>query len=288
MSRTIPVIFYAETMAASESTPTNGPVKNLIICPIGDRSMHRTWLSGPSKPQFDLFLIYFGDAPDTAAGDAKYYARRKGFKWEHLHFATEEFVHTLRQYERIWCPDDDIACDTAAVNLLFEVFERFNLELAQPAISDGEFSFKSLAQIRGNLLRYSPYVEIMCPIFSRDAFFSLKDTFLENRSGWGIDWIWPRRFTAEQIAIIDKVGVHHTGSLGKGLNYKLLAKLGIDPHRDFEKVVQRHGGFDPSIHRRMLRGQIRMKRVKDPDDRRSLGERLSDYLKWRSLRRTAA
>src|SRR5262249_1579889 len=152
-------------------------------------------------------------------------------------------------------------------------------QLAQPAISEGEFSFKSLAQVRGNLLRYSPYVEIMCPIFSRDAFFALKDTFLENRSGWGIDWVGPSRFAIDQIAIIDKVGVHHTGNLGKGLNYKLLAKLGIDPHRDFDEVVQRLGGFDRSIHRRMLRGRMRMKRIKDPEDRRSLGERFSDYLK---------
>ena len=36
-------------------------------------------------------------------------------------------AETLRQYDRIWCPDDDIACDTAAVNLLFDIFERFKL-----------------------------------------------------------------------------------------------------------------------------------------------------------------
>lgn len=259
--------------------------KNLVICPTGDRSVHRTWLSGPGKPNFDLFLVYYGDGPDTAAADAKYFARCKGFKWELMHFAAEKYGETLRQYDRIWCPDDDIACDTDAVNQLFEIFKNYKLQLAQPAIAEGDFAFKSLVQQRGNLLRYSPYVEVMCPIFTYEAFFRVKDSFIENRSGWGLDWLWPRRFGPREIAIIDKIGVHHTGKLGKGENYKFLAKLGIDPNRDFKETVNRHGGIDWSLHRRLIRGRIRMKRIKDPDDRRTLAQRLSDYLHWRRLRR---
>ena len=141
--------------------------------------------------------------------------RNKGFKWEHINLVAEQHRDTVRQYDYIWCPDDDIACDTAGVNKLFEIVRKYNVQLAQPAISEGEFAFKSLIQQRGNILRYSPYVEVMCPVFTQAAFFKLQDTFLENRSAWGLDWIWPKRFALTEMAIIDKVGVHHTGRLGK-------------------------------------------------------------------------
>jgi hypothetical protein len=141
---------------------------------------------------------------------------------------------------------------------------------------------------RGNLLRYTPYVEVMCPMFTREAFFKVADTFCENRSGWGLDWIWPKRFATREMAIIDKVGIHHTGPLGKGENYKFLAKLGIDPYREFEETVARHGGIDRAVHRRMLRGRVRMRRIKDPDDRRPLTARIADYVHWLRLKRAAA
>jgi hypothetical protein len=262
--------------------------RNLIISPIGDRSVHQTWIAGPEKSNFDLFLLYYGNGEDVAANDAKFYVRRKGFKWEHLHYVAEEHAEVIEQYDRIWCPDDDIACDTAGVNQLFELFEQYQLQLAQPAIAKGDFSFRGLTQQRGNILRYSPYVEVMCPIFTREAFLKVKPTFLENRSGWGLDWIWPKQFARHEMAIIDKVGIHHTGPLGKGEHYKNLAKLGIDPYRDFSETVARHGGINWNLHRGMLRGNLRLKRVKDPADCRGWIQRLRDHIQWMQQKRSAA
>lgn len=259
--------------------------RNLVITPIGDRSVHRTWLAGPDEPNFDLFLIYYGDGADTAQADAKYYLRRKGFKWEHMHYVVEEHGQTLSQYDRIWCPDDDVACSTADVNLLFELFERYRLQLAQPAVARGEFFFRGLTQRRGNLLRYSPFVELMCPIFTREAFVKVQPTFVENRSGWGIDWVWTKYFTRHEMAIIDKVGVHHTGQLGKGAHYKNLARLGVDPFRELEETVARHG-LNLRLHRRMMRGIVLMKSIRDPDDRRGWLQRLRDDLEWMLRKRT--
>ena len=256
-----------------------------MISPIGDRSVHRSWLAGPDKPNFDLFLLYYGDGADTAEADAKYYVRRKGFKWEHMHYVAEAHAATLSQYDRIWCPDDDVACDTAGVHLLFELFERYKLQVAQPAIAQGEFTFRGLTQRRGNVLRYSPFVEGMCPIFTREAFVKLKPTFLESRSGWGIDWLWTKYVAPHEMAIIDKVGVHHTGPLGKGDHYKKLASLGIDPFRELDETVARHG-MNLHMHRRMLRGAVWMKSIKDPDDRRGWFQRLRDDIQWMLQKRT--
>ncbi len=103
--------------------------RNLVICTVGDTSCHRTWLAGPEAPNFDVFLIYYGEGPVAAAGDAQYYVRRKGFKFELLDYVVNQHRETLENYDRIWCPDDDIASCTRDVNVMFEVFQRYELRL---------------------------------------------------------------------------------------------------------------------------------------------------------------
>jgi hypothetical protein len=238
--------------------------RNLIISPVGDDSLHGTWLSGPASRTFDLFLIHYGKQPDFGRADATYYAQRRGFKWELMHYALAQHPDIFARYRTIWCPDHDIRVNTAGVNRLFDVFEHYHLQIAQPAIAAGEVSYKTLQQKPGVILRYSPYVEIMCPIFTRDAFRRVSHTFLENRSGWGIDWVWPRYFRPGEIAIIDAVGVEHTGKLMRGENYQRLAALGIDPRADFKGVITKYGGFSRRLHRQFVRGSTRLVTVPDP------------------------
>ncbi len=263
-------------------------LKNLIICPIGDTSVHSTWIAGPSRPNFDLFLIYYGNGPDQAAGVAQHYLRRKGFKFELLHHIVHDHAATLSQYEQFWCPDDDIALETNEINSMFEIFARYRLQLAQPSVAKGDISYRGLLQRSGNILRYTPFVEVMCPLLTREALAKIQDTFLESRSAWGLDWIWSKRFSPLEMAVIDKVGVHHTRPLCSGEHYKSLARLGINPIRDFEKTAAHHGGIDLKLVERMRRGQVRMKRVPDLADRRSIFGRFSDHLQWRLRKRSSA
>ncbi len=165
--------------------------RNLVICTVGDTSCHRTWLAGPETPNFDVFLIYYGDGPDAAAGDAQFYVRRKGFKFALLDFVVNQHRGTLENYDRIWCPDDDIASCTRDVNVMFEIFQHYRLRLAQPAITEGDFSYRSLLRKPGNILRYAPFVEVMCPVFTRESFFQLSALFSKAlRAG---AWIGPGR-----------------------------------------------------------------------------------------------
>ena len=85
---------------------------NLVISPVGDSSKHYSWIQDRDSADFDLFLIYFGDEGDWAQSDAKYYLRRKGFKYQHLYHVSKLFEKELRSYDRIWCPDDDIYLET--------------------------------------------------------------------------------------------------------------------------------------------------------------------------------
>ena len=98
-----------------------------------------------------------------------------------------------------------------------------------------------------------------------------------------MDWLWPRYFTRRQIAVIDAVGVEHTGRLMRGENYQNLAKLGIDPGREFDQVMARHGGFNRRLHRKLVRGRIKLPAIWEPGSRVSLTGRMLARLGLRPL-----
>lgn len=259
---------------------TSGAHRNLVISTVGDRSKHPTWLRGDEPRRFDLFLIYFGDNPNYDFGPAEFTLRRKGFKFQLLYRALAEFRLEITNYDRIWCPDDDIAADSSTVNRLFDLFAKYQLELAQPAISMGEVSYEALRQVPDTTLRYSPYVEVMCPIFTRAALYEARELFLETESGWGIDWVWSKWFAKNKIAIIDACGVHHTGVLLRGDLYQKLKARGIDPFREFNECVSRHGGIDRRIHKRMVRGTMPMTRIPAEGQTLSLWEQATRRWRW--------
>ena len=77
--------------------------RNLVISPIGDESMHASWLSGPETRTFDLFLIYYGEREDFGRSEATYYVRQKGFKWELLHHALENHGEVIGRFDPVEC-----------------------------------------------------------------------------------------------------------------------------------------------------------------------------------------
>lgn len=254
------------------------PRRNLIISPIGDTSVHTSWLSHPEQRTFDLFLIYYGRNGDFGRAEATHYLRRGGFKWELVDHVCKHHAEILDRYTNIWCPDNDICADTHSVNRLFDLFERYSLKLAQPAIAAGQVSYETLRQRPGVVLRYSPYVEVMCPLFARDALRRCEPTLLECRSGWGLDWVWPRWFAQHEIAIIDAVGVEHTGPLGQGENYQKLAELGVFPGREFQEVMAKYGGFDRRLHKKFVRGRIKLPAIFEQPQQLNLLERIQSRL----------
>lgn len=256
------------------------PRRNLVISTVGDNSKHATWLTGNEPRNFDLFLVYFGDKADYNFSGAEHTHRRKGFKFPLLDQVLTEYAPTVAGYERLWLPDDDIAADVATVNRMFDLFKQHRLQLAQPAISAGEVSYESLRQAPRTVLRYSPYVEVMCPMFTREALYKAKSLFLETQSGWGIDWVWSKWFAKGEVAILDACGVEHTGKLMRGDLYQKLKARGIDPYQEFDDCIARHGGINRRHHKKMLRGRMPMTRIPAPGQTLSLWEKATKPWRW--------
>jgi hypothetical protein len=256
---------------------------NLIIAAIGDGNVLDSWLDRPAERQFDLFAIDFRPGPRQPPPQASHFLKRPGFKFEHLDYVAEHHAAVLNRYERIWCPDDDIALDTPCINQMFALMEKYQLQLAQPAIAAGDVSFQSFRPKAGAVLRYSPFVEVMCPVFTRDAFFRVRPMFRASRSGWGLDLAWPQFFQPREVAILDCIHAHHTRPLASGEAYARFRRFGIDPSTERDEVVRRFGGVSEYTSRRMVFGKLKMPTIYEPAYRRSLWRHLRERLSRRAV-----
>lgn len=236
--------------------------RNLVLSVVGDESGHRTWLTGKASRQFDLALIYFGSERRRFAGDAEFYWEQQGVKFELIHrVAQQGFRELLNGYDYVWMPDDDVAADAITVNRLFGIAAAQQLSICQPAIGQGDVTFRALAAQPDYLLRYSQFVEIMCPLFSREALARVLPTFAANRSGWGLDWLWASMFGPRDLAVIDATPAHHTRPLKSGGVHKRLAAAGIDPMAEHCALMQKHGLDIHRRHKQTLRGTARLRGI---------------------------
>lgn len=180
--------------------------KNLVIGCVGDSSLHHHWIK---NSKFDLYLVYFGDDKDYSK-DAKYYKKEKGYKY-HLIFDLLKENQNIFDYEYIWLPDDDILIDGESIDKLFLFMKKYELWLAQPSIV-GWYGVDITLHQKGTILRYTNWIEIMCPCFSGESLKKCHSVFKENKTGWSIETIWnvllghPRN----KIAIIDDIVAIHT------------------------------------------------------------------------------
>lgn len=236
--------------------------KHLVLAAVGDESVHGAWLTDGAR-SFDVALAYVGDKPGRYAGDVEFYVDRKGIKFSLLHdFARRELAHVVFDYDYIWMPDDDVKADSWQIEHLFAMAARHQLAICQPAIGGGEASFETLRAHPGYLLRYSRFVEIMCPLFSRDAFVRVLPTFTHNVSAWGLDWLWASMFGREQLAVIDAVAVDHVRPLRSDGIHQRLKELGVDPFEEHRQVMQIYPIENRRFHKATCRGTARLKGIR--------------------------
>ncbi|MET7773170.1 hypothetical protein [Nocardia sp. NPDC005366] len=227
--------------------------RNLVILRAGDASLHEKWLTGPQPRTWDLVVSYFGDDPHRFRGDDVTRLDRKGPKWPALHHVlTVDLAEVIDNYDYVWLPDDDLSTDTATINELFEYSARYRLSLAQPALTEDSYFTHEITLVdRRFELRYTNFVEIMAPCFSREFLTRCLPTFDRTQTGWGLDFHWPR-FAPDTsaIAIIDAVTVRHTRPVG-GPNLTAARATGIDPTREYRDYLLKHGISDLStwVHR---------------------------------------
>ncbi|MGH8712808.1 MAG: DUF707 domain-containing protein [Casimicrobiaceae bacterium] len=213
----------------------------LVIVRAGDRSLHPQWTRSEQTRNWDLVVSYYGQDGTRYRSPGVHRIDDPGPKLPGLHaLLTREAM--WRDYDYVWLPDDDLAVTESAINRLFETISAHGLALAQPALSwISFFSHQLTLRSPSFRLRFTNFVEIMAPCFRRDFLHVCLPTMSENRSGWGLDYLWPRLLPADHrlCAILDEIEITHTRPVG-GPNYDALRSLGVTPGEELLHLFRRH------------------------------------------------
>ena len=193
--------------------------KALVVIRCGDASLHPEYVN--QHADFDVVLSYFGNDLPYDLTHIQYVHYCKGSKWEGLSAFFQANPSIWQAYDYIWLPDDDLSSDVANINQFLQIAAQERFDLAQPGLTHNSYwSFLITRQVKGLRYRVSNFVEVMAPLFSRSAFAVCVDTFAENKSGFGLDFLWRTLLKGRKIGIIDQTPVFHTrpvGSAGNGM-----------------------------------------------------------------------
>lgn len=218
-------------------------MKYLVVCCAGENSLHCNWIREQKDKNFDLLIIYYGSQPSQWKDTSEYYFKAKGLKPELISKIFHENKPIFEKYDYIWIADDDIYTDTQTINKLFSIVSRYKLDLAQPSLHNSSYIALSITQQRPKyFMRYTNIVEVMVPVFSRNALFQLSPTFLESKSMWGLDWVWPALinpgFKKNNVAIIDHISVIHTRPVNRQSGW--YQDLGVSPDDEKKKTLEKY------------------------------------------------
>jgi hypothetical protein len=215
----------------------------LIVVRADHDSRHPDWLRGSTERNFDLFVSYFGEEPNSFHEHADIYEAHPGMKWPRLYELFRGRRDWFLSYDACCFADDDLSSNARTLNAMFDLFAEFQLWMAQPALGPGSsVSVPLTAQVRAARLRFTNYVDVMCPIFSKATLARVAPTFNQSVSGWGLDYLWPKllEFPVDRIAVLDATPVVHTRRWGTGRNYRVCETLGVSPQAELDRIVSEH------------------------------------------------
>lgn len=201
----------------------------LVVARVGDSSLHHQWLTPSQYKNFDLYLEYYGDQNGRYKEDCDYYSQGKATKWPRLYQLIKTEAPRIFQYDAIWLPDDDVSINCEQIERMFDLFLQHNLMLAQPGLTlDSHLNHIITLRKPQYVMRYTNFVECMAPVFSSQALQICWQTFNKSRTGWGLDYIWPKLLgdPSDKIAIMDAIPMKHTRKSGHGTLY---SDTGLSP-----------------------------------------------------------
>jgi hypothetical protein len=194
--------------------------KNLVVVRAGDTSLHRNWLPQPDeKRNWDLCVSYYGENNSRDRFDCDFFISKRGSKFDPIYemHAKGAFL----DYAHIWLPDDDIDANCNAINGLFSVSAKHGLHIAQPALTEDSYFSHEITKVNpDSRLRFTNFVEVMCPLFSAHSLQICAPSFEGAKTAWGLDFAWFELLgrPENRLAIIDQYPVRHTRPIAASYN----------------------------------------------------------------------
>ena len=187
--------------------------KNAVFVAAGEGSLHRQLLKGDAN--FDLHLLIYDGSYSKFCNDTDFIACDAGYKMDMTYRYLHRHPDLLDKYEYFFLMDDDIEMSTEEVNKLFGIMKQYHLRIAQPSLVMSYYTYVHTLRIPFCVLRYTNFVEMMVPCFSKEALVKVLPTFERKVRGCGIEYHWSRLIHGghKDMAIIDKVNACHVRPL---------------------------------------------------------------------------
>ena len=208
----------------------------LIIVRAGAQSRHSTFIGVDCRRNYDLLVTEYEDGVPYFEGDGIVYVSLPGNKLSGFNEIFIRHVEIFERYSHIALIDDDIETSGETLSASFEYGVSLGLQVWQPSLTwDSYFSYACFLNNPGFRVRYTNFVEMMCPFFSTQALRLIAPLFgLGYRTG--IDLVWCRVLKEPflKAAILDNVVVRHTRPIGA-----TKAQRGYARHERYDDVFLR-------------------------------------------------
>lgn len=227
-----------------------------MLARVGADSLHPEWLEGAAPRSWDLRLVPYQQVPDQRGFDCVVGDVIAGPKWSGLRTLLNTW-DGWREYDYIWLPDDDLRADAATIDAMFAVARAIGLDLFAPALHESS-SFAHFDTVRNVRFfgRWTGFVEIMMPGFSRGALEELLPTLdlTETGWGWGLDSVWPKLLDYRNVGVVDGTPVVHTRPVGRMRDQDLARRVAAESDRllagyDCRQEHTTFGAFDADLRR---------------------------------------
>ena len=95
----------------------------------------------------------------------------------------------IQKYDRFFILDDDIVINTSDINKMFEVSKKYKLWICQPSFGVGSKHGEHTKNVKGAILRYTNFIEVNTPLYTRWALNRLMKYYTPKLIGWGVDYL---------------------------------------------------------------------------------------------------
>lgn len=217
--------------------------KNAVFVPVGKDSLHRQLLKGDAD--FDLHLLIYDGSYNKFCNDSDFVACDAGYKMDMTYRYLHRHPELFEKYEYFFLLDDDIVISTEDVNRLFSMMREYQLKIAQPSLVMSYYTYKHTAFHPFYILRYTNFVEMMMPCFSRDALKAVLPTFEQKIRWCGIEMHWPVLVGSnhKDMAIVDAVSAKHTRPVQSWNSLSQLQQENYLKQHNLSWSIEMYGGL---------------------------------------------
>lgn len=196
----------------------------------GSRSLHPRLLAEDPQRNWDCCVSWY--APPQSGPAVEYSCEGGDNKLEgFLEF--RKLVGGHLPWRQVLLIDDDVYFRPGEISRYFELCDRHQLYLSQPALCwSTHYNLNVTLANPACIVRRVSFIEIMAPCLSAQALDDLIDTFDATRSTWGVDFIWcGRAYGRKPVHIVDAIRIEHTKPMDKqgGAFYRKMKSQGVDP-----------------------------------------------------------